>query len=36
VPCDGTITDLVINGAMVLGIDMEANQEYLRENIYGE
>jgi LCP family protein required for cell wall assembly len=36
VPYDGTITNLVINGAMVLGIDMEANQEYLRENIYGE
>lgn len=36
VPKDGTITDLVINGAMVLGIDLPANIEYMRENIYGE
>ena len=36
VPKDGTITDLVINGAMVLGIDLPANIKYMRENIYGE
>lgn len=34
VPCDGTIQDLVINGAMVLGVDFQANINYMRENIY--
>lgn len=36
VPADGTITDLVINGAMVLGIDLPANIEYMHKSIYGE
>ena len=36
VPDDGTITDLVINGAMVLGIDLPANIDYMKKNIYGK
>lgn len=36
VPDDGTITDLVINGAMVLGIDLPANIDYMQEHIYGK
>ena len=36
VPCDGTIQNLVIGGAMVLGIDLNANIQYLHQNIYGE
>lgn len=36
VPCDGTIQNLVIGGAQVLGIDLNANIAYMRSNIYGE
>ena len=36
VPYDGTIQDLTINGAMVLGIDLPQNIANMRRNIYGE
>ncbi|MCM1082175.1 MAG: LCP family protein [Clostridium sp.] len=36
VPRDGTIENLTINGAMVLGIDLQSNIDYMRESIYGE
>ena len=36
VPYDGNIQNLVINGAMVLGIDLQANINYMRRDIYGE
>lgn len=36
VPKDGTIENLTINGAMVLGIDLQSNIDYMRESIYGE
>lgn len=34
VPVDDSITNLVINGADVLGIDFEQNIDYLKENIF--
>lgn len=36
VPRDGTFENLTINGAMVLGIDLQSNIDYMRESIYGE
>ncbi len=36
VPYDGTIQDLTINGAMVLGIDLPENIANMRRDIYGE
>lgn len=34
VPCDGSWTDIVVDGMMVLGIDFQMNQSYLKKNIY--
>ena len=36
VPYDGTIQNLTINGAMVLGIDLQVNINNMRRDIYGE
>lgn len=36
VPYDGTIQNLTINGAMVLGIDLPENIANMRRDIYGE
>lgn len=36
IPVDGTITDRVVDGMMVLDIDFEANRRAWREAVYGE
>lgn len=36
IPADGTVTDAVVDGMMVLNIDFAANRQLWRETVYGE
>ncbi len=35
IPCDGSMTDMVVDGMMVLGIDFERNRRVWYETVYG-
>ena len=35
IPCDGSMTDMVVDGMMVLGVDFERNRRMWYETVYG-
>ena len=35
IPCDGSMTDMVVDGMMVLGVDLERNRRVWYEAVYG-